>query len=96
MSSARKNVHEKEEKGPIDTVVFASVDFNKMNANSRHTIAKPSDKSVPEPKMIPKGHVDYVSSAKPTVSSPTNTSPKSKDMGYSPYAYEETDRKSVV
>lgn len=93
VSSARKNVHEKEEKGPIDTVVFASVDFNKMNANSRHTIAKPSDKSVPEPKMIPKGHVDYVSSAKPTVSSPTNTSPKSKDIGYSPYAYEETSTK---
>lgn len=75
VSSARKTVHDKEEKEPIDTVVFASVDFNKMNANSRHSIGKPKEKNVPEPKMIPKGHVDYVSSASPVVPSTKTTSP---------------------
>eukprot|EP00105_Crassostrea_gigas_P042246 XP_019926394.1 PREDICTED: uncharacterized protein LOC105336776 isoform X2 [Crassostrea gigas] len=93
VSSARKTVHDKEEKEPIDTVVFASVDFNKMNANSRHSIGKPKEKNVPEPKMIPKGHVDYVSSACPAVPSTKTTSPKSKDISYSPYAYEEVSTK---
>lgn len=93
VSSARKTVHDKEEKEPIDTVVFASVDFNKMNANSWHSIGKPKEKNVPEPKMIPKGHVDYVSSASPAVPSTKTTSPKSKDISYSPYAYEEVSTK---
>ncbi|XP_061173402.1 uncharacterized protein LOC133182573 [Saccostrea echinata] len=93
VSSARKTVHEKEEKEPIDTVVFASVDFNKMNAMSRQSMGQSKDKNSSEPKMIPKGHVDYVSSAKPKVSSLTTTSPQKKDFPYSPYAYEEVSTK---
>jgi hypothetical protein len=94
VSSARKVVPEKEEKEPIDTVLFASVDFNKMNAMSRQTIGQPKPKPVPEPQMIPKGHVDFVSSAKqPKASSPTTTSPEKKDIPTSPYAYEEVSTK---
>ena len=106
VSSARKSdKSEKDDKGPIDTVIFASINPQQKSgpvSSARKHLGEVSSyevsKPVPEPRMIPTGQIDYVSSAKPkktpppvsprSKTSPTS-SPRSKEFPISPYAYEE-------
>ncbi|KAJ8303990.1 hypothetical protein KUTeg_017573 [Tegillarca granosa] len=109
VSSAERITHEEkshhkktEDKGPLDTVIFASMSGRKpdyvTSAGKTSDKADSVSKLEPEPRLIPSGHVDYVS-AKPK-------SPNSPNSPVSPISPREkaeqmaskfiTDRKSMV
>ncbi|KAK3091882.1 hypothetical protein FSP39_023425 [Pinctada imbricata] len=103
-SASKVDKTDQDNKGPIDTVIFASINSQQKSdfvSSARKSLGEVSSydkkKEEPEPKLIPKGQIDYVSSSQAKKTPPpvlprskdTQATPKPNDIEISPYAYEE-------